>query len=69
MNKKKKKKTDFIQESIKRPGALTKLVGGKPSKNIKKVREISKKGTPLQQKQADFYLEVLAPLAKKRKGK
>lgn len=49
----------FIQKSIKRPGALTKSVGGAPSKNIEKVMKIAKTGTPLQKRQANFYLNVL----------
>lgn len=66
---KKKSAKKFIQGAIKRPGALTKLVGGKPGENIKKVEEIAKNGTPLQKKQANFYLKVLRPLARKRAGK
>lgn len=58
----------FIQGAIKRPGALTKLVGGPPSENMAKVRQIAKSGTPLQKRQANFFLRVLSPLTKKRKS-
>lgn len=58
----------FIQKAIKRPGALTKLVGGAPGKNLKKVRQIAKTGTPLQKRQANFFLKVLRPAGKKRKS-
>lgn len=58
----------FIQKAIKRPGALTKLVGGPPSKNLKKVRQIAKTGTTLQKRQANFFLKVLRPASKKRKS-
>lgn len=56
--KKKKAKID-IKKAIKRPGALTRLVGGKPSEHMDKVRELAKSGTPLQKKQANFYLNIL----------
>lgn len=62
------RKKKFIQKAIKRPGALTKLVGGKPSENVGKVEKIAKDGTPLERRQANFYLHVLRPLAKKRKS-
>ena len=60
----------FIKKALanKRTGALTKLVGGKPSKNIKKVRQIAKTGTTLQKQQANFFLKVLRPAGKKRKS-
>lgn len=63
------KRKDFIQDAIKRPGALTKAVGGKPSEHMSKVRELAKHGTSLQKHQANFYLHVLKPAAGKRKGK
>lgn len=61
------KKKDFIQDAIKRPGALTKEVGGKPSDNLKKVQNLAKHGTKLQKAQARFYLNVLRPINKKNK--
>jgi len=67
--KDKKKAKKFIQGAIKRPGALTKLVGGEPGKNIAKVRKIAESGTPLQKRQANFFLKVLKPAAAKRKAK
>ena len=54
-----KRKKNFIQKAIKRPGALTKAVGGKPSEHLSKVKELMKSGTPLQKKQASFYMNVL----------
>ena len=59
-------KKKFIQKAIKRPGALTKEVKGKPGKNISKVKEIAKSGTELQKRQANFYLNVLRPASKKK---
>jgi hypothetical protein len=57
--------TDFIQGAIKRPGALTAAVGGKPSKHLAVVKQLAAgKGGPLKQKEASFYLNVLS-----RKGK
>lgn len=49
----------FIQGAIKRPGALTAAVGGKPSKNMGKVRQLAKSGSPQQKREANFYLHVL----------
>jgi len=61
-------KKNFIDSAIKRPGALTKAVGGKPSEHMSKVRQLAKSGTPLQKRQANFYLHVLRPASgKKRK--
>ena len=55
---------NFVASAIKRPGALTAAVGGKPSKHLAMVRQLaSGKGGPLKQKEAAFYLNVL------RKGK
>jgi hypothetical protein len=55
----------FIAEAIKRPGALTKRVGGKPSDKPGKVAKLAKKpGLPGQQ--ARFYENVLKPASKKR---
>lgn len=58
----------FIQKAIKRPGALTKKVGGPPSENLEKVRKLAKvKGRT--GAQARFFLNVLRPLGLKRKKK
>ena len=62
------RKKSFIKGAIKREGALTKRVGAKPSDNISKVRKISKTGTALAKSQANFFLNVLNPANKKRKG-
>jgi len=64
--------TKFIQGAISRPGALTAAVGGKPSDNLAKVRDLAANGTPLQKRQASFYLNVLAKVGgrgKKAKAK
>ena len=50
--------------NIKRPGALTEAVGGKPSKNMKKVRKLAKDGTTLQKQQANYYINYLHTLNK-----
>ena len=65
----KKKVKDFIKGAIKRPGALTKEVGVKPSDKSSKVKKLAKDGTPLQKKQANFFLNVLKPASKKMKSK
>lgn len=54
-----KKKKHFIQGAIKRPGALTAAVGGKPSQHMGQVEALAKSGSPLQRKQAEFYMNVL----------
>ena len=54
---------------IKRPGALTKLVGGAPSKNLGKVRKLANKAKGLAGKQARFFLNVLLPASRRRKKK
>ncbi len=61
-------KKDFIKDAIKRPGALTRKVGGPPSKNMAKVRQLAKK-KGLTGDQARFFLNVLSPITKKRKKK
>lgn len=53
----------FIAQAIKRPGALTKAVGGKPSANLGKVRAMAK-GGGRQGAQARFYLNVLRKAGK-----
>lgn len=58
---------DFISGAIKRPGALTALVGGPPSQNLGKVRSIAANGTPLQKREANFYLNALRPAANSRR--
>lgn len=54
----------FIQNAIRRPGALTAAVGGKPSKNMGRVRQLAKTGTPQQKREAGFYLNVLRRVGK-----
>jgi hypothetical protein len=54
--------------AIKRPGGLTKAVGGKPSKNLKKVREIAA-GNSNMASGARLFLNVFLPASKKRKKK
>lgn len=55
----------FIANAIKRPGALTAAVGGKPSKHLAMVRQLAAgKGGPLKQKEASFYLNVLRKAGK-----
>lgn len=58
----------FIQRAIKRPGALTKRVGGPPGKHVGAVRRLAK-GGGLAAKQANFYLNVLRPAAARRRGR
>lgn len=54
----------FIQAAIKRPGALTSAVGGKPSQNTGKVRALASSGSPRKKREADFYLNVLRKVGK-----
>lgn len=61
-------KKNFIAGAIKRPGALTKAIGGKPSKNPKKVAAQAKKPGKAGQR-ARFYQNVLKPAAAKRRKK
>jgi hypothetical protein len=51
---------------IKRPGALT--TQKRPGETtVQTARRLRKSGTPLQRKQANFYLSVLRPATNKRK--
>ena len=59
-----KSAANFIAGAIKRPGALTSAVGGKPSKNMGKVRALAKSGSTQQKREADFYLNVLRKVGK-----
>lgn len=61
-----KKTKKFIQSSIKRPGALTKAKK-KGESTATAARRLKKSGTKLQKRQANFYLNVLAPANRKRK--
>ena len=54
---------DFIAGAIKRPGALTAAVGGKPSKHMAMVRQLAK-GSGRKAEEARFYENVLKPGAK-----
>ena len=49
----------FIAQAIRRPGALTAAVGGKPGRNLGKVRWLAASGSTRQKREADFYLNVL----------
>jgi hypothetical protein len=57
----------FIKSAIKRPGALTRAKKKGESTGAA-ARRLKKGGTTLQKRQANFYLNVLAPANKKRKG-
>ena len=50
---------------IKRPGSLTRKVGGKPSENISKVKELAKK-PGVTGAQARFFLNILRKKKKKK---
>ncbi len=56
----------FIRRAIKRPGALTRAVGGKPSRNLPKVRRLAKRKGRVG-RQARFYLNVLRPAARRHR--
>lgn len=56
---------NVIAGAIKRPGALTAAVGGKPSKHLAMVRSLAAgSGGLLKQKEASFYLNVLRKAGK-----
>lgn len=55
--------SNFIQKAIKRPGALTAAVGGKPSQHMAIVRQLAKT-SGRQGDEARFYMNVLKPGAK-----
>lgn len=57
----------FIKGAVKRKGALTRRVGGKPSTRIEKVEYLQRHGSPRERREASFYLNVLRPANKKRK--
>lgn len=67
MARRKKSSGKFIQSAIKRPGALTKAKKKGESTGAAASR-LAKSGSPLQKKQAQFYLNVLAPANRKRGG-
>lgn len=58
----------FIARAVKRPGALTRAVGGPPSKNLGRVRALARRRDRTG-RQARFYLNVLRPAAAKRRKK
>lgn len=58
---------NFIKKAIKRPGALTKAVGGAPAKNLAKVKKLAQGGSKRTAREARFYLNVLKPAAQKRR--
>jgi len=65
-------KRSVFKNAIKRRGALTRLVGGKPSEHEDRVHELAEHGTSLQKKEANFYLNILkkkrkSPLTKRMK--
>lgn len=62
----KKSSGKFISSAIKRPGALTKAKKKGESTRSAATR-LKKKGTPLQRRQANFYLNVLAPANARRR--
>jgi hypothetical protein len=69
MMARRKRSTKFIGKAIKRPGALTSNKRKGESTRAAATR-LKKSGTPLQKKQANFYLNVLAPAnARRRKAK
>lgn len=51
---------------IKHPGALTRAQK-KGETMVQTANRLKKEGTPLQKKQANYYLNVLRPAAQKRK--
>jgi hypothetical protein len=58
----------FIKKAIKRPGALSRAKK-KGESTTAAARRLKKSGTPLQKRQANFFLNVLKPSAKKRRKK
>lgn len=59
----------FIQQAIKRPGRLTKMVGGPPGKHMGEVRRIASTAKdPKDRAAARFFLGVLSKINRKRGG-
>lgn len=57
--------SNFIQNAIKHPGALTAEVGGPPSKRMGQVAKLAAQGD----RKAEFFQNVLHPLNQKAKKK
>lgn len=60
---------NIFKNAIKRKGGLTRTVGGKPSEHMESVKKLAKDGTPLQKKQANFFLNILNKSKKKSRGR
>ena len=59
----------FIQSAIKRPGALTARANKNKQTVIAQANQDMKSGTPLDKKQASFFLNVLRKVGGKRRAK
>ena len=62
-------KKDFIQDAIKRPGALTRRAKRNGRSILEQARKDKSSGTTLEKRQANFYLNTLRPIAQKKKKK
>ena len=69
MTKKSKKKKLNISKAIKRPGALSSRARKNGRTTLQQARHDKTKGTTLQKQQANFYLNTLRPINKKKKKK
>lgn len=69
MAKKKKQKKLNIKKAIKRPGALSGRAKRNGRTTLQQARYDKNNGTALQKQQANFYLNALRPINKKRKKK
>ena len=59
-----------LKGAIKRPGALTARAKRGKKRSVRGQAQYDKKhGTPLQKKQANYYLNVLAPANRRRRKK
>lgn len=69
MRKRSKKKKLDIKKAIKRPGALSNRAKKNGRTTLQQARYDKNNGSTLQKRQANFYLNTLRPINKKKKKK
>ncbi len=63
-----RKKKKSIASMIRRPGALSSRAKKNNKTTLQQAQHDKTSGTPLQKRQANFYLNMLRPAAKKKKA-
>lgn len=66
---KKKEPKKFIQAAIKRPGALTRRAKKEGRTVLAQAQHDESAGTTLEKRQANFFLNVLRKVSRKKKNK